>query len=277
MLVKLPAVLGVDSKSRLGRVREIAAPPTTIDCSVVKYTLGKSVGHVFQSTAGANLLYLFPIRPKSTPLPSDAPVLVAKDVSVDVDELDLTEATWLTHVAKKAKPLPAATVATASRKSWLGAFQFAEEDPRSAVVGLRKPQAGALHAIHAHWSTSGESATVVMPTGTGKTETMLTVLTSACCERVLVVVPTDALRSQIADKFETLGLLKVGERSASGSLAGRRQFRLPVCACPRRQPQHRLGHQGRASRGVLHQQSASGLVRRRIVARRLRVHAAPDD
>ena len=209
MHVKLPAVLGVDAKSRLGRVRQIAAPPTTIDCSVVKYTLGKSVGHVFQSTAGANLLCLFPMRPKLTLLPSDALVLVSKDVPVDVDELDLTEGTWVTHPAKKAEPLPPATVAAASRKSWLGAFQFAEEDARSAVVGLRKPQAGALHAIHAHWSTSGESATVVMPTGTGKTETMLAVLTSACCERVLVVVPTDALRSQIADKFETLGLLKV--------------------------------------------------------------------
>ena len=45
MHVKLPAVLGFDAKSRLGRVRQIAAPPTTIDCSVVKYTLGKSVGH----------------------------------------------------------------------------------------------------------------------------------------------------------------------------------------------------------------------------------------
>ena len=138
MHVKLPAVLGVDAKSRLGRVRQIAAPSTTIDCSVVKYTLGKSVGHVFQSAAGANMLYLFPIRPKSTPLPSDAPVLVAKDVSVDVDELDLAEGTWVTHPAKKAEPLPATAVATASRKSWLGAFQFAEEDPRSAVLGLRK-------------------------------------------------------------------------------------------------------------------------------------------
>lgn len=209
MQVKLPAVLGVDVKSRLGRVRQIAAPPTTIDCSAVKYTLGKSVGHVLQNAAGANLVYLFPTRPKATPLPSDAPVLVATDVSVDADELDLTDGTWVTHPAKAAEPPPAATLATAARKSWSRAFQFAEEDPRNAVVGLRKPQAGALHAIHAHWSTSGESATVVMPTGTGKTETMLAVLTSASCERVLVVVPTDALRSQIADKFETLGLLKV--------------------------------------------------------------------
>ncbi|XYJ92670.1 DEAD/DEAH box helicase family protein (plasmid) [Cupriavidus necator] len=37
---------------------------------------------------------------------------------------------------------------------------------------------------------------------------MLGVLTSACCERVIVVVPTDALRTQIANKFLTLGLLK---------------------------------------------------------------------
>jgi len=209
MKVKLPAVLGVDAKSRLGRVRQIAAPPTTINCSAVKYTLGKSVGHVLQNTAGANLLYLFPTRPKATALPNDAPVLIAKDVPVDANELDLTDGTWVTHPAKPAEPPPAATVATSARKSWSRAFQFAEEDPRNAVVGLRKPQAGALHAIHAHWSTSGESATVVMPTGTGKTETMLAVLTSAICERVLVIVPTDALRSQLADKFETLGLFKV--------------------------------------------------------------------
>lgn len=209
MQVKLPPVLGIEAKSRLGRIRQIAAPPTTIECGAVKYTLGKSVGHVLQNADGANLLYLFPTHPKATPLPSDAPVLVAKDVSVDADELDLTNGAWVTHPAKAAEPPVAATVATVARKSWSRAFQFAEEDPRNAVVGLRKPQAGALHAIHAHWSTSGESATVVMPTGTGKTETMLAVLTSASCERVLVVVPTDALRSQIADKFETLGLLKV--------------------------------------------------------------------
>jgi hypothetical protein len=51
MQVKLPAVLGVDAKSRLGRVRQIAALPTTIDCSAVKYTLGKSVGHVLHPQA----------------------------------------------------------------------------------------------------------------------------------------------------------------------------------------------------------------------------------
>jgi superfamily II DNA/RNA helicase len=47
-----------------------------------------------------------------------------------------------------------------------------------------------------------------MPTGTGKTETMLSILVSACCTKLLVVVPTDALRTQLAEKFLTLGVLK---------------------------------------------------------------------
>ncbi|WP_455286487.1 DEAD/DEAH box helicase [Cupriavidus necator] len=75
-------------------------------------------------------------------------------------------------------------------------------------IGLRKPQIGALHAIHAHWSTSAGVATVVMPTGTGKTETMLATLVTARCRRLLVLVPTEALRRQVAEKFVTLGILK---------------------------------------------------------------------
>ena len=47
-----------------------------------------------------------------------------------------------------------------------------------------------------------------MPTGTGKTETMLALLVAARLERLLVVVPSTALRSQIAAKFETLGVLQ---------------------------------------------------------------------
>ena len=47
-----------------------------------------------------------------------------------------------------------------------------------------------------------------MPTGTGKTETMLAIHVCERVERVLVVVPTDALREQIAHKFRDLGVLK---------------------------------------------------------------------
>jgi len=84
-------------------------------------------------------------------------------------------------------------------------FRFAEETDTAG--GLRRPQLGALHAILAYRSTEEhEPITVVMPTGTGKTETML----AAYCHspaKTLVVVPSDALRTQIAGKFATLGVL----------------------------------------------------------------------
>lgn len=47
-----------------------------------------------------------------------------------------------------------------------------------------------------------------MPTGTGKTETMISLLVARKCEKLLITVPTDPLREQIAEKFIGLGLLK---------------------------------------------------------------------
>lgn len=90
--------------------------------------------------------------------------------------------------------------------SWRAGINF-----RSAGLGdqgLRRAQLGALHAVLAHWSTGNEEpATVVLPTGTGKTETMLALLVEARIRRLLVIVPSDALRTQLSAKFETLGLL----------------------------------------------------------------------
>jgi superfamily II DNA or RNA helicase len=95
------------------------------------------------------------------------------------------------------------------RASWQDTFAFGMEDPKSGRIGLRRPQAGAIHAVLGHWTTGvSQPATVVMPTGTGKTETMLALLVAAQIERLLVIVPSDALREQIAAKFERLGVLQ---------------------------------------------------------------------
>ena len=59
-----------------------------------------------------------------------------------------------------------------------------------------------------HCSFSNAPGTVVMPTGTGNTEAMLSVLVLAGCPKLLVVVPTDAVRTQLAVKCLTLGILK---------------------------------------------------------------------
>ena len=96
----------------------------------------------------------------------------------------------------------------AKSTSWFRCFSYIEEDHPQHIDGLRPPQLGAIHAAHMHWATANSDATIVMPTGTGKTETMLSILLSGCCERILVVVPTDALRMQLAEKFATLGVLK---------------------------------------------------------------------
>ena len=89
------------------------------------------------------------------------------------------------------------------------AFTFRAADPGRGRHGLRPAQLGALYAVLAHWTTkSAEPATVVMPTGTGKTETMLALLAAARLKRVLVIVPSDALRAQTAAKFESFGVLQ---------------------------------------------------------------------
>ena len=83
--------------------------------------------------------------------------------------------------------------------------------------GLRLPQFGALAAIQAHWSVSSDAATVVMPTGTGKTETM-TIVTERI-SRAVIVVPSNLLREQTVNKLCTFGVLKeigvVDEKSIS--------------------------------------------------------------
>jgi superfamily II DNA or RNA helicase len=92
-------------------------------------------------------------------------------------------------------------------ETYRGGLTFSEEVAGSP--GLRRPQLGAVHAVLGHWTTGRvQPATVVMPTGTGKTETMLALLVAARPERLLVLVPTDALRTQVAGKFESLGVLQ---------------------------------------------------------------------
>lgn len=46
-----------------------------------------------------------------------------------------------------------------------------------------------------------------MPTGTGKTETMMATVISERIEKTLIIVPSKLLRKQTADKFITLGVL----------------------------------------------------------------------
>ena len=94
-------------------------------------------------------------------------------------------------------------------ESWHNKFLFNLEDEEHGLPGLRTPQIGALHAMSAHFSVGEkfDPATIVLPTGTGKTETMLAMQVYGQLPKTLVIVPTDALRTQIVRKFMSLGVL----------------------------------------------------------------------
>lgn len=107
--------------------------------------------------------------------------------------------TWLTKASAMA---PDAVLESLEDR-----FRFVEQTEQQR--GLWTPQLGAIHAVLGHWTTeSSDPATVVMPTGTGKTEAMIGLFASHRPKRVLVVVPSDALREQISNKFERLGVLQ---------------------------------------------------------------------
>jgi superfamily II DNA or RNA helicase len=93
----------------------------------------------------------------------------------------------------------------------LGKFLYIEEsrekDGSIKRAGLRAPQIGAIHAVLGHWGYSSEPSTVVLPTGTGKTDCMISLATLKGMNCVLVVVPTDALRKQISEAFMSYGVL----------------------------------------------------------------------
>lgn len=88
-------------------------------------------------------------------------------------------------------------------------FLFKEENKKHDTIGLRSPQIGGIFASLAYEKADEKgAATVVMPTGTGKTETILSIVVAGKFRRTLVIVPSDALREQTKNKFIQLGLLR---------------------------------------------------------------------
>jgi superfamily II DNA or RNA helicase len=210
MKLTLPPLYGISETNEKNLIRQLLLPSSEVEAEAIPFTRGKYRGFMLTVLSGGPPLLVFTKQPTGMTMEPNDYVIVAPRFSLS-NEVAVLEnsATWWAHpdlpVLVRARNASASEALT----SWRECFHFVEENPERGVIGLRKPQIGALHAIHAHWSVDGSIATIVMPTGTGKTETMLSVLVSAPCRRVLVVVPTDALRTQIAEKFITLGILKL--------------------------------------------------------------------
>ncbi len=83
-------------------------------------------------------------------------------------------------------------------------FNIVSEDKENWKKWLREPQIWALYSLLSNFTISNNTFTIVMPTWTGKTETMLAALLKIRFKKLLVIVPSDSLREQISDKFITL-------------------------------------------------------------------------
>lgn len=96
-------------------------------------------------------------------------------------------------------------------------FNFNLAVRETQTPGLRKPQLAALYAALGHLVMApATTATIVMPTGTGKTDTMLGLLIAGRLARTLVLVPSDPLRSQLVKKCTELTKLReIGAVSAT--------------------------------------------------------------
>ncbi len=205
MIIKLPRVFSVNISIEKNSLRNLILESQNAELDLVKFSSGKISGFLSNVNEKSENEILFIRKVKDCDFsPFTHVILLNSEIPYPPPEyLDLTEAIWLKHPLTNTAITP--DIITAS---WKNGFNYVEEDEKNKVIGLRKPQLGAIHAALSHWSVNNETATIVMPTGTGKTETMLSILISGKLNRLLVIVPTDALRSQISEKFLTLGMLK---------------------------------------------------------------------
>jgi len=92
------------------------------------------------------------------------------------------------------------------------AYSMKEEitDDNNNIIStwLRKPQIGSIHAIKSFRTVSSKPATIVLPTGTWKTEVMVSLLAEENFDWIFVLVPSKSLRRQLSKKFLTLWILK---------------------------------------------------------------------
>lgn len=211
----LPPRFTVDSKVLGNRVRQLKVATLRETCQLHPFSIRRVSGYKTTLSSGETLIIIS--AKTTTQLEADLILLVpgASELIEIVESLELGKGQWINvkqtdigalDTTERDRHLSAVTT------SWQDTFHLLENHPaknsQPAVHGLRRPQIGALYAALAHATRSTEPATIVMPTGTGKTETMLALNAYQRFERLLVVVPTDALREQIAGKFETFGVLK---------------------------------------------------------------------
>lgn len=218
----------MDSNDIIEITNKLILPP--LEFGPIKHPLGQ-ICHVINSGGTKEIIavedfYTSPrVKEKAYTLSDGQKIIITRkkklDLPIDISGVlhydDSGNFRWISHrllelLRNEIDQVGLENIASNIRNGWRDKFIYhsEEKDVNGNVLkrGLRPPQIGALHAIGAHWSLYQQPATIVMPTGTGKTETMLANLIAYSSGTVLVVVPWQVLRDQTVKKFLTFGLLR---------------------------------------------------------------------
>ncbi|WP_424833055.1 DEAD/DEAH box helicase family protein [Ruegeria sp.] len=206
-----PEKIIIDGRMESAYLRKVAAQTDTLEISLEEFKQNRVSGIIGTTNDGRR--YAFIDRKTTVRIDADEVFKIDDASSVEACAKFLNSKVPHRLFPKPINPksLEASElkkIADDARAAWIGKFKIVEEDLVSDTDGLRTPQVGAIHASLAHWSVSNNPATIVMPTGTGKTETMLALSTAVPMHRLMVVVPNDALRTQITNKFLSFGVLR---------------------------------------------------------------------
>ena len=200
--VRLPQYELARKKISSNYMQQIGLPETIINASAELDSENRNYWKILTDLDKPfDIIYIKQWNKRTEPI-NGVPIL---KLSTDTSLESINKNTKLSWIQVPLSPLSPTEITA----SWNNQFQYKQDNPNLGLKGLRPPQIGALHAIASKFTSKKDFTplTVIIPTGTGKTETMLATVVSQQCSKVLILVPSDSLRQQIFKKFTTFGCL----------------------------------------------------------------------
>jgi hypothetical protein len=152
MRLTFPNVLGIDVEEAKNPIQQIVELKHQREGNLVPFTSGRTTGFLFQPGSADEVLIL----PNGKNVRDGYQRVLIAAPNPTQPGSDLSQGRWHKHpllLADGAEPDYAQRI-NEVLDSWNGAFSFVEEDPARTVIGLRRPQIGAVHAVHTHWIVS---------------------------------------------------------------------------------------------------------------------------
>lgn len=158
MLITFPILYGIDYSLKGNPVCQVAVERSEREGSLAPFKRGRLNGFIFQPGMADQEVLIIP--PEARRLPDGHPRILRATVSANAQVLDLSNGAWLRHPLRHVREgdVDHERQIAECLESWVESFSYVQEDPQRQIVGLRNPQLGALHAIHAHWSVTDATA-----------------------------------------------------------------------------------------------------------------------